>query len=105
GVSAILFGGMATTVMQLAAPAALRGRVMALHTLTVVGMIPLGQLTLGALGSVFGLSSVFLVAGCALVAAATYGLLRVPALRDLRSGPARDETLGEQQVRSGLTAA
>ena len=63
GLTMIIFGGLSATTMQLAAPEAMRGRVMAVYTVTIVGAMPLGQLALGTLGSVFGLSTVLLVAG------------------------------------------
>ena len=84
----MLFLGMANTLMQTRSPDHLRGRVMSVHTMVFMGFMPLGQLVLGALGTVVGINNAFLVGGTAVALVATYAVLRAPALRMPMATPA-----------------
>jgi predicted MFS family arabinose efflux permease len=84
GSTAVVFGSLTVSTMQLAASEAFRARVSSWYALTMSGSIPVGQLVLGALASALGLPSVLTAAGLVLVAFAAYGVLR---FRDAASGP------------------
>ena len=62
------FSGINTnTMMQTHADARMRGRVISLHGLTMMGVVPLGVMLEGALGSLIGVPMVVVVAGAAAV--------------------------------------
>jgi MFS family permease len=82
----ILFSTGCNTTLQLAAPDALRGRVMGLYALTFAGMTPFGSLFMGSMAEHFGVRVACAVGGAG-------GLLAVSALvlaarRSLVSRPA-----------------
>ena len=77
----MLFLGMANTLMQTRSPDHLRGRVMSVHTMVFMGFMPLGQLILGATGTVVGINNAFLIGGSVVVLVSGYALLRATALR------------------------
>jgi MFS family permease len=83
GLSSIAFNGLTNTTLQTTAPDQMLGRVMSIFAMIFMGIMPLGQLTLGALGSVFGIEVVLFAGGAAALAAAVYAFFRVPAIRDL----------------------
>lgn len=68
GFCLILFFAAANTSLQLRSPDALRGRVMALYSITLVGMAPFGSLLAGWLASLIGAPATLAVCGaiCAL---------------------------------------
>src|SRR5207245_1822899 len=53
----MVFLGMGNTLMQTRTPDALRGRVMSVNTMVFIGFMPLGQLVLGAVGTVAGINT------------------------------------------------
>jgi MFS family permease len=69
----ILFSTGCNTTLQLAAPDALRGRVMGLYALTFAGMTPFGSLLIGTMAEHFGVRVACAAGGAA-------GLLAVTAL-------------------------
>ena len=77
----MVFLGMANTLMQTRTPDHLRGRAMSVHTMVFMGFMPLGQMVLGSIGTVFGINTAFFVGGCIVMVIAAYAALRVPALR------------------------
>ena len=77
----MVFLGMANTLMQTRTPDHLRGRAMSVHTMVFIGFMPLGQLVLGALGSLIGINNAFVLGGTLVALVATYAAVRVPALR------------------------
>ncbi len=79
------FVGLANTILQMNAPDHMMGRVMSLYTMLFMGLMPLGQLVEGALGSLFGVDDVLFVGGVLTFAAAAYLYVRVPAARELLS--------------------
>lgn len=85
GLSAIAFNGLTNTTLQTTAPDRMLGRVMSIFAMIFMGIMPLGQLALGALGSAFGIDVVLFAGGAATLAAATYAFFRVPAIRDLEA--------------------
>jgi predicted MFS family arabinose efflux permease len=78
----MVFLGMANTLMQTRTPDHLRGRAMSVHTMVFMGFMPLGQMLLGALGTVIGIDNAFLVGGLIVVVVSTYALIRAGALRE-----------------------
>ena len=54
GFCLILFFAASNTLLQLRSPDALRGRVMALYAITLVGMAPFGSLFAGGIASLIG---------------------------------------------------
>lgn len=83
GLSSIAFNGLTNTTLQTTAPDRMLGRVMSIFAMIFMGVMPLGQLALGALGSVFGIDVVLFAGGAAALTAAVYAFFRVPAIRDL----------------------
>jgi MFS family permease len=77
----MVFLGMANTLMQTRTPDHLRGRAMSVHTMVFIGFMPLGQLVLGALGSLIGINNAFVLGGTTVALVALYAATRVPALR------------------------
>src|SRR5438876_671924 len=83
----MVFLGMGNTLMQTRTPDALRGRVMSVNTMVFIGFMPLGQLVLGAVGTVAGINTAFLIGGIIGTAVALYAGLRVTALREAVATP------------------
>ncbi|MGH7319428.1 MAG: MFS transporter, partial [Candidatus Rokuibacteriota bacterium] len=71
---------LSQTLVQLAVPVGLRGRAGGAWVLAV-GLAPLGQLEIGALASLLGVSSALGVNGVGLMIVATAGAVLVPRLR------------------------
>jgi len=68
--------------MQSRAPDHLRGRVMSVQTMVFMGLMPLGQLLLGSIGTVTEIGTAFLAGGVIVTAVTVYVGLTQPALRD-----------------------
>jgi len=89
GFGAIGMAATANTVIQLAVPNELRGRVMSVYTTVFVGSSPIGGLLMGGIASKFGVDVSLAVGG---VACAVLGLIafwwlrRIPASGLLRTG-------------------
>ena len=78
------FSGINTnTMLQTHSDPRLRGRVMSVHGLTMMGVVPLGTMLEGALGSVVGVPPVVLLGGAVTLLAALATALLVPRLRRL----------------------
>ena len=73
---------LAQSLLQLSAPAHLRGRAGGAWVVAI-GLAPLGQLQIGALATMFGVSVAFGASGLALVALAGATALLFPRLRRL----------------------
>ena len=71
---------------------AYRGRVMSVWAIPFIGLMPIGQLVLGTIGSVLGIHAALIVGGAVSLGAGLYGSLRVPALREWRA-PAHREVI------------
>ena len=85
GLSSIVFNGLTNTTLQTTAPDRMLGRVMSVFAMIFMGVMPLGQLALGALGSVVGIDVALFAGGAVALAAAVYAAARVAAIRDLQS--------------------
>lgn len=90
GFSTMLFMGMANTLLQSRTPDRLRGRVMSVHTMVFIGVMPLGTMLLGAIGAVAGTATGLLLGGIAVSLIVIYATLRVAPLRTA-SSPAAAE--------------
>jgi MFS family permease len=86
----MVFLGMANTLMQTRTPDHLRGRAMSVHTMVFIGFMPLGQMVLGSVGTVFGINTAFFIGGCIVMAVGLFAAVRAPVLR---------EALAEQRPR------
>lgn len=62
--------------------------------------MPIGQLALGALGSLLGIHAALAIGGVVATGAGLYGWLRVPALREWRA-PARPAPVAQTTVAVG----
>lgn len=85
GLSGTLLAGMGNNILQATTSDAYRGRVMSLWGLLFIGIMPVGQLALGVLGSLMGIHTSLFVGGAAGVASAVYAALRVPAVVNWRA--------------------
>ena len=74
---------MINTLLQTRVDDQLRGRVMALYTLTFFGFAPLGNLAIGALAQSTGLSDSILIFSVLGLALTLIVLRRIPQLKDL----------------------
>jgi MFS family permease len=85
GLSGTLLAGMGNNILQATTSDAYRGRVMSVWGLLFIGIMPVGQLALGVLGSLLGIHASLFVGGAVGVAAAVYAALRVPAVVNWRA--------------------
>jgi MFS family permease len=87
GFTTMLFLGMVNTLMQTRAPDHLRGRVMSVHSMLMMGFMPLGSMILGSIGTLIGVANSFVI-GAAVVGVVTlYVAVRIPAVRLATSQP------------------
>ncbi len=85
GLSGTLMAGMGNNMIQASTDDAYRGRVMSVWAITFIGVMPVGQLTLGSLGSLLGVHAALAIGGAIAFAAGAYAMLRVPAIRAWRT--------------------
>jgi MFS family permease len=83
GAALIVVFSMLTSLVQLIAPNALRGRVMSIYMVAFRGGSPLGSLLAGWLATLFSAPAVLAVNGLLLAAIAAYLLSRRGGLRNL----------------------
>jgi len=89
GFSTMVFLGMANGLLQTRSPDHLRGRVMSVYTMVFMGLMPLGSMVMGSIGSVAGIGTGLLAGGVVCTIVAVYASLRVPALRIAAAEPKR----------------
>ena len=89
GFATMLFMGMANTLVQTRTPDHLRGRVMSVHTMVFLGVMPIGTLILGALGTVIGVDNAIVAGALGVLALVLYAAARVAPLRDAVATPRR----------------
>ncbi len=82
GLATMVFLGSANGLLQTRSPDHLRGRVMSVYSMIFMGLMPLGSMVIGSIGSAVGTGTALLVGGvtCAFVAA--YAALRIAPLRE-----------------------
>ncbi|HUQ42339.1 MAG TPA: MFS transporter [Candidatus Limnocylindrales bacterium] len=85
GLSGTMMAGMGNNMLQATTADAYRGRVMSLWGLLFIGLMPIGQLALGALGSLLGIHAALAIGGAIALAAGVYALVRLPLLREWRA--------------------
>jgi MFS family permease len=85
GLSGTLMAGMGNNMLQATTDDSYRGRVMSVWAIQMIGLMPVGQLALGALGTLLGIHAALVIGGSVALAAGVYGALRVPAVRDWRA--------------------
>ena len=78
----MLVGGATNTIIQTVAKEHLRGRVVALYTMSFMGMMPWGSLLLGYLGSHFGVAEAVTIGGGVCIAGA--GIAALDRARQMR---------------------
>lgn len=83
GASTIIVITASNILLQHLVPEHLRGRVMALFTMSFLGMLPLSALLAGALAQVAGVQLVFVIAGAGTIAAGHAFRRQLPRLREL----------------------
>src|SRR5438132_1525660 len=89
GFSTMVFLGMANGLLQTRAPDHLRGRVMSVYTMVFMGLMPLGSMVMGSIGSVAGTASGLFAGGVACTLVALFAVARIAPLREATGGPAR----------------
>ncbi|HTD47625.1 MAG TPA: MFS transporter [bacterium] len=95
GASWVVFTATVNSTLQLDAPDQLRGRVMAVYTLVLGGMNPLGALVSGTLAQIWGASGAFGIGGLAgLAAVGAVAHWRLRAAREASSFRAGDAPAG-----------
>jgi MFS family permease len=87
GFNHFTFSVMAYSILQTRPPDHFRGRVVSVYSTTVQGMMPLGALVLGTLGSLVGVSGALAIGGSLVALIGLYALARVRQLRDLGEDP------------------
>jgi MFS family permease len=86
------------TLIQILAPARLRGRILSLYTLTSIGLIPVANLVGGALAEAIGVEAVLAAGGILAVLITGLVGLGEPSLLRLRASQlSRSETAGADQ--------
>jgi MFS family permease len=86
GFSTMVFLGMANGLLQTRSPDHLRGRVMSVYTMVFMGLMPLGSMVMGSIGSVVGIGGALLAGGGACTLVALYAAARIPMLREATGG-------------------
>ena len=89
GFMTMIFLGMANGLLQTRSPDHLRGRVMSVYTMVFMGLMPLGSMVMGSIGSVVGVDGGLLAGGMACTGVAIYAAVRIAPLRQATAGPAR----------------
>jgi MFS family permease len=97
GFGGTAMAGMGNNMLQATTDDAYRGRVMSVWAITFIGLMPIGQLALGGLGSLLGIHAALAIGGAISLAAGIYVLLRVPYLREWRA-PAREHVVTPPQT-------
>jgi len=83
GMGTLFLNGLQNAILQIESDARMLGRVIGIAVLLFYGVIPLGQLALGALGSAVGIQTSFVVGGAVTFAGGVYAFARVRSVRDL----------------------
>ena len=83
GLATLSFISSSNILLQTLAPDEMRGRVVSVYAMILLGLVPLGSLLIGSLATIFELRWTFLLAGtlacvCAIAIAVTQ-----PAVRDV----------------------
>jgi len=85
GLGGTLMAGMGNNMLQANTEDSYRGRVMSVWSFLFIGLMPIGQLALGALGSWLGIHAALAIGGAISLGAGVYATTRVAELRDWRT--------------------
>ena len=85
GLSGTSMAVMGNNILQATTTDAYRGRVMSLWGFLFIGVMPVGQLALGVLGSLLGIHTSLFVGGAVALSAGVYAARRVPAVVNWRA--------------------
>src|SRR5258708_10241054 len=85
----MVFLGMANGLLQTRSPDHLRGRVMSVYTMVFMGLMPLGSMVMGSIGSIVGTGGGLLAGGVACTIVALYSAARLTPLRQATRGEVR----------------
>ena len=91
GLGSTLMAGAGNNMLQATTDDSYRGRVMSVWGLLFIGIMPVGQLGLGVLGSLLGVHAALVFGGVLTLAAGLYARVRISALGDWRH-PSRAPT-------------
>lgn len=80
----MMFLAVSNSIIQLASPDSLRGRVLSVRTLVFMGFAPIGSLQIGAIAERFGVASSMAIGAVIFIVATIYLLTRSRAVRDFR---------------------
>lgn len=83
GFTTTFYQASSNTMLQIQSPPALRGRVVSIYTLIMMGFMPLGSMVLGSLGELFGVPLTLAAAGLIVLAVAVVVSAAVPRLRTM----------------------
>lgn len=92
GFGGTLMAGMGNNMLQATTDDAYRGRVMSVWAITFIGLMPIGQLFLGGLGSLLGIHAALAIGGAISLGAGLYAMFRLPFLREWRA-PTREDVV------------
>ena len=101
GMSGTLMAGMGNNMLQATTDDAYRGRVMSVWGLLFIGLMPVGQLVLGALGSLLGIHAALAIGGLIALGAGVYAAVRLPALREWRA-PSRRRAIAPEPTTASI---
>ena len=87
GFLTMVFLGMANGLLQTRSPDHLRGRVMSVYTMVFMGLMPLGSMVIGSIGSIAGTDRGLLAGGIICTVVALYAAVRIAPLRNATGGP------------------
>jgi MFS family permease len=87
GLFTMVFLGMANALLQMRSPDHLRGRVMSVYTMLFMGLMPLGSMVMGSIGSVASTDVALFAGGVACTAVALYAAARIAPLRQATGAP------------------
>jgi MFS family permease len=83
GFCATVFGAVAATILQVETEGHLRGRVMSLYTITIIGLGPMGSLISGSLATVISVSLAVILPALVIVVFLGFAISR-PSWKDVR---------------------
>jgi MFS family permease len=102
GLAGTLMAGLTNTMLQGAITDEYRGRIMSIFSFMFIGLMPAGQLVLGAIGTPLGIHAALIVAGSVASVVGLFGLVRVRVVRDWHETP---ERVAAPEVRVPVAAA
>ncbi|TMQ61825.1 MAG: MFS transporter, partial [Candidatus Eisenbacteria bacterium] len=87
GLAGTLMAGLTNTMLQGAITDEYRGRIMSIFSFMFIGLMPAGQLVLGAIGTPLGIHAALIAAGSVAFVVGLFGIVRVHVVRDWLQTP------------------